>query len=130
VESPQLRVRSPVAALLRHVPAPSRNGLVDTKSVFFLLKGKGINKARMFLCWKLLHHFQSGLRNFFSILLCCRDIGEPQRKPVQIQFIFPLTENLPLLTVGLFIKVNAELVVKHPGSDKTCRRPKIHLSLE
>lgn len=46
---PQLHVRSAIVALLRHVPNPSRNGLVDTKSGLFLLKKKGINKANYFL---------------------------------------------------------------------------------
>lgn len=52
------------------------------------------------------------MRSFFSVLLCCHDIGEPQRKPVQIQFFVPFTENLSLLTAGLLVKVTAGLVMK------------------
>lgn len=100
MESPQLHVRSPVAASLRHVPALSRNGLVDTKSALLLVNKKGINKARMFLFRKLLHDFQSGLRSFFSVLLCCHDIGEPQRNPMQIQFIFFLYRKLTFAYCG------------------------------
>lgn len=51
------------------------------------------------------------MRSFFSVLLCCHDIGEAQRKPVQVQFFVPFTENLPLLTAG-FIKVTAGLLMK------------------
>lgn len=57
MESPQLHVRSPVAALLRHVPAPSRNGLLGTKAGLLLVNKKGINKAGMGLFCKLLQDF-------------------------------------------------------------------------
>lgn len=61
----------------------------------------------------MIHNQVWHCRSVFFLLLCCHDIGEPWRKPVQIQSVFPFIENLPLLIVGLFIKLNTGLVMKY-----------------